>query len=223
MNVFTEGKHPGEFVLSEASGSRSRDNLKIAASQTVLVGALLAMAAVVASASVSTDVEAGNTGDGILTMADPAINSRAKDGRYVLECISAAANAGDFRIEDPGGKEIGTATVGVAFNKEIKFTIADGAADFVVGDKLYVDIVLEPSDFQFSVIDPAADDGSEIAAALALYPATTGVAETADIAGITRDAEVNGNCLSWPDGITADQKAAAINDLRERGIVVRGG
>jgi hypothetical protein len=27
MTVFTEGRHPAEFVLSEATGSRSRDNI----------------------------------------------------------------------------------------------------------------------------------------------------------------------------------------------------
>jgi hypothetical protein len=34
-------------------------------------------------------------------------------------------------------------TVAVAFNKEIKFTIADGATDFVVGDSFKVRVGIE--------------------------------------------------------------------------------
>jgi hypothetical protein len=50
--------------------------------------------------------------------------------------------------------------------------------------------------------------------------ATTADKETVIIA---RDAAVASNALIWPEGITADQKKAAINQLKERGILVRKG
>jgi hypothetical protein len=50
--------------------------------------------------------------------------------------------------------------------------------------------------------------------------ATTADKETIIIA---RDAAVTSNALIWPDSITVDQKKAAINQLKERGILVRKG
>jgi hypothetical protein len=50
--------------------------------------------------------------------------------------------------------------------------------------------------------------------------ATTADKETVIIA---RDAAVSSNALIWPDGITVDQKKAALNQLKERGILVRKG
>jgi hypothetical protein len=44
---------------------------------------------------------------------------------------------------------------------------------------------------------------------------------TTKIAAITRDAEVNGHCLTLPDGITAAQTAKAYADLASQGIIVR--
>lgn len=39
---FTEGPHAAEFILSEANGQRSRDNVTVAANTTVEVGEILA-------------------------------------------------------------------------------------------------------------------------------------------------------------------------------------
>jgi hypothetical protein len=38
---FTEGKHPGEFILTEEDGHLSRDNVTIAESQTIIPGTIL--------------------------------------------------------------------------------------------------------------------------------------------------------------------------------------
>ncbi|UQR66210.1 head decoration protein [Bradyrhizobium sp. C-145] len=120
--IFIEGRHPAEFILTEANGQRSRDNITIGASQTIVPGTVLGMV--------------------------------TADGSY------------------------------------LGFTT--GAAD-----------------------------GSQNAAAIAIYGVTTGAGETAKIAAITRDAEVNGNILTWPAGITALQKATAIAALAANGIIVR--
>ena len=123
--VFTEPRHAGEFILSEASGNRSREGVKIGENQNIEPGTLLAI---------------------------------------------LALTAGDYHA--------------VVFN-------------------------------------PESDDGSEKASAIAIYPAKTGAGETLDIAAIFRDAEANGKCLAWPEGITAEQQAAAIADLASVGIIVR--
>jgi hypothetical protein len=41
MTTYTEGRHSAEFILSEASGGRSREEGTLAASQTISAGELL--------------------------------------------------------------------------------------------------------------------------------------------------------------------------------------
>lgn len=68
--------------------------------------------------------------------------------------------------------------------------------------------------------DPDAVDGRQNAAGV-LYAAVD--AREADQPGvlIARDAEANGHYLAWPDSIETADKADAIADLAERGIIVR--
>lgn len=219
MGSITEGRHAAEFVLSEGEGGISRDSIKIAASQTIKPGTVLGKRAVVAGVTIAQSF--AGTGDGVLTFADPAVSSKVKDGVYTAVCTVAAADGGRFRVEDPDGKHVGDAVVGAAFNKEIKFTIADGAADFAVGDRFDITVAANADDFEYGAHDPAAADGLEVADAIALYGATTGVGESATISGITRLAEVNGNLLTWDGAITSAQKADAIQALEAKHIIVR--
>lgn len=215
---FTEGRHAAEFVIFEGAMSYSRDNLVIGASQDFQAGRVLARLAVAAGVELA-QAFAG-TGDGVLTFADPAVNAKVKDGVYKAVCIAAATDGGRFRVEDPDGRHIGDAVVGAAFNKEIKFTIADGATDFAVGDEFSITVTANADDFQYVAHDPDASDGSEVAAAIALYPAKTGVGETAKIAGIVRHSRVNANLIIWKTGATAAQIADGKQALAEADIIV---
>src|SRR5690606_33597618 len=133
-----------------------------------------------------------------------------------------AVTATTVRWEDPDGKEIGTSTHGTPFAKGgVKFTITAGDTPNVAGDEFYVDVAADASDFEYGAHDPDASDGLEVAAAIALYPATTGSGESAKISAITRLSEVNGKLLVWDEGITPEQKADAVQALAERGIIVR--
>lgn len=218
MAVFTEARHAGEFILSEASGKRSRENVVIAASQTIAAGAVLALMAQEDGLRITAAAVSGNTGDGTIAMEDPAVNSKVKHGVYNV--IMTAATA--FKVEDPNGVEIGVGATGSAFNKEVKFTVTVGGTPMVAGDRFTIAIVAEsPSDFQAVAFDPTKTDGSESPGAIAIYPATTGVGEAANIAALVRDCEVNGKILVWPDGTTDAQKEAAIADLAALGIIVR--
>lgn len=221
MTTVTEGRHAGEFLLSEANFHRSRENATIAFSQILLAGTVLAKIAVVAGVVATAAADAGNTaGSGALTLANPAVSSKVKDGVYAIICTEPATNGGTFEVFDPSGKSIGKATVGQAFNKEIKFTIAD-ATDFVAGDRFTVTVEADAEDFQYVALNPAGTDGSEVAVAIAIYGVTTPADATAAIAIIARDAEVNGHQIEWPAGITAGQKADAAQALQARGIIIR--
>lgn len=216
--VFTEARHAGEFIMTEANGKRSRENVTIAAEQDIAAGGVIALLAQAGGVTTSAVAEAGNTGDGTIAMSDPAVNSKVKNGAYAVIFTGATA----FKVEDPNGVEIGTGAPGTAFNKEVKFSITAGGTAFAAGDRFTITVGVEnPGDYHAVAYNPEGEDGSEKAAGLAIYPAKTGAGETVKIAALMRDAEVNGHILEWPKDITAEQKAAAIADLASAGIIVR--
>ena len=73
---------------------------------------------------------------------------------------------------------------------------------------------------QYTALAPVASDGSELAAAIALYRASAGVL-AAPVPSIVTAAEVDARALVWPPGITEPQKAAALGQLASLGIVAR--
>ena len=225
VTVLTEARHPGAFLLAEAAGNLSRDNIVIAASQTILVGQVLGR--ILANSGTITvgaaAAVAGNTGNGTVTAGTPAYNTGVKEGTYRAVALEPATDLGKFAVEDPDGIIVGVATVGTAFNGPLKFTINDGATDFVAGDSFTwaVSIADAATLAQHKVLAPAGTDGTQVAAAIALYPALTAADETVKISAITRDAEVNGKELEWPAGISAEEKALAITQLAAQHIIVR--
>lgn len=82
--------------------------------------------------------DSSNTGDGAIGSLG-AING-AIIGNYVAVCTAAAVDGGTFRVHDPRGVAIGEVDVGVAFDDGVQFTISDGAADFVVGDRFNITV-----------------------------------------------------------------------------------
>ncbi|MEX0758050.1 MAG: head decoration protein, partial [Tistlia sp.] len=129
-----------------------------------------------------------------------------------------ASNAGTFAVFDPAGVQIGTATVAVAFDGQVKFTIADGATDFVAGDGFTVTVANEGE--TWTELDPDATDGSEVAAGLLYAPVDATDAALPGVA-VVREAEVKSACLVWPAGITDAQKAAALAELEFLGVFAR--
>lgn len=218
---FTEGRHAAEFVLSEAEFHRSRDNILLAASQSIIAGAILIAAGVAAGITATASADASNTsGSGAITLdaTTPVLNG-AQDGVYRAVCIAVAANGGEFEVFDPNGRPIGKVAVGATFANQIKFVIAD-ATDFVAGDAFSIKVGIEPSDLAYSNL--TTDGPGDAKLALALYNVVTGGTETGtQTSGLTRDCEVAGPRLTWPAGITAAVKAETINALAKQGIIVR--
>jgi Bacteriophage lambda head decoration protein D len=222
MTTLTETLHAGAFIVSEANGNRSRAEITVALSQTLVAGQVIGKLGVVAGITSSVTADAGNTGNGVFTLANPAISAAAKDGKYTVRIVEPAANAGAFQVEDPEGRAVGEGTVGVAFDGEIKFTLADGATDFVVNDSFTVTIGRETEkDEQWKVLAPAAADGTEIASGILFDAVATDGVSTKRATAIVRQAEVRGSDLTWPGSITAIQKATAIEQLLRQGIVIR--
>lgn len=203
MTVFTETRHAAEFVLSEANGMRSRDNITIVSGAGVVragtvVGKITAGAATPAAA-------AGNT-SGSGTIASVTVGAGAKVGVYHVVCIEPATNLGKFTVEDPDGITVGVATVGTEFvGGGLTFTITD-ATDFVAGDAFTITVAAGSGKYT-PAPDTAAANGSNVGAAITLYEVDATSADVA-VAAIVRDAEVNKNILTFHSGVDDDNKKA---------------
>jgi hypothetical protein len=68
--------------------------------------------------------------------------------------------------------------------------------------------------------DPAASDGTEVAAAI-LWGARANKAATQRAVGVFRNVVVNGNALTFKAGITTNQRDAAVAALATKGLMVR--
>lgn len=133
--------------------------------------------------------------------------------------VVAAANSGTFSVETPEGVFLPAATVGSAYTSDhINFTIADGSTDFIVGDGF--DVTVGAGSGKFTILAPAAVDGSQVAAGILVAAVDASAADVACL-NLARYAEVNTNELTWPGGITAGQKATATAQLLAAGIVIR--
>lgn len=191
MNEFTEKQRLSDFLKSEGNGQISREEV------TVLAGSggdrVLEAGTVIGKrtkASVSSAATAGNTGDGALGTV--TLGLFAIPGDYKLKCIEAVTNAGKFELIDPQKDVVGHIDVAVAFlNDHMGFTLADGAADFVVGD-------------EFTISVGATADGKVIA--LAPVIAATGYIQLNDQPAVDDTITLDGQVMTFKaSGATANQ------------------
>lgn len=220
--MLTEGRHAAEFLISEANGARSRENVLILGGvdpdPRVLTAGMVLGRRITGSATATAN--AGNTGTGSvgsLTVAGPV-----KQGLYKVIFIEPAANAGVFEVEDPDGIMIGQGNVAVAFSKGgLGFTISD-ATDFVAGDGFSIQVTnLDSLWLQY---DPAGTLGEQVAAGVLRADVTAPVETSVPAVVFVRDCELNINEVTFPTvGITVAQRLNAIAQLRKQGIILRGG
>lgn len=215
----TEKNYVGDVVKRESPVGISRDDRNLNTSgveRTVLIGTVLSSTEDGLTAETPV-ARTGNTGDGVPGAATLGI--RAVHGRYKLECVAASTDAGTFSVTTPDGRRLADLTVAVAYaTDEISMTIADGSADFVVGDIIYYDVTGERYMTEWA---PEANDGSDRAEAILLketiVPAT---GQTAAVV-LARNAQVSKQALVWPAGVTADEKEAALVQLAVHNIFAR--
>lgn len=165
----------------------------------------------------------GNTGNGVFTIdATTPVLAGAKVGIYTVRCITAAANGGTFRVEDPDGIVIGDVAVGATFADKIKFAIADGSSDFVVGDGF--DVTVAAGSGKWTSYDPTAVNGAQNAAAILLTGSidATSADKPEAVLLVRGPAEIVAQELTWGAGVTTQgHKDTAVAALKALGIVVR--
>lgn len=207
------------YIVSEANGYLSREQITILSGAGVLkAGAVLGK--ITYGAATTAAKSGGNTGNGTITMdVTTPILAGARAGIYTARCITAAANGGTFRVEDPDGNVMGDVAVAATFADDIKFVIADGSTDFIVGDGF--DITIAAGSGKYVAFDPAGVDGRQNARAI-LFEGCD--ATSADVRRVVtaRSTEVEAAALQWGAGVTTDpQKNAALAALAAFNIVAR--
>jgi|GEM_PF-347491 len=160
----------------------------------------------------------GNTGTGTLTMdVTTPVRAGAKVGVYTVRFVEAAANNGTFRVTDPDGFDIGEVVMAGgagAFDNDIKFAVADGGTDFIVGDGFDITVAAGSAKYKMSLA--AAVDGSAVPVVI--------LAEDCDASGGDKTtvayfaATVDENALVYGSGHTA---ATCREPLRDVGIYLQ--
>ncbi len=137
VNPILEKNVIGDVVLFEQPSHYSRSTATIVSGAGVLKPGTVLGERTKTAANATAD--GGNTGDGAISAI--TLGALAEVGTYDLVCIAAAANAGTFAVFTPSGFRLADTTVAVAYvGGHLNFTISDGAADFIVGDKFTVDV-----------------------------------------------------------------------------------
>lgn len=217
MPSLTEGKHTGEFILSEANGDLSREQIIVLSGENLKAGHVLGRRLV--SPTVGAAAALGtNTGNGTVSAPAVGTNLAVQRGTYRISFIEPATNLGTFQVFDPKGQYLGDGVVGTAFDNQISFTISDGATDFVAGDAF--SILVSAGTYKYKEYDVADTDGGAVAVGV-LYDNVD--ASSADKAGVAlvRDCEIRSADLTWFSGASATQKAIALDALAALGIIGR--
>lgn len=210
----------GGFIVSEAPGTRSRSTITVAHSALLRVATVMGIVAIGALSAVGA---AGAPAPAAATITGaPAVAPGAKVGVHLFECIVGGAGAASkWRHVDPDGEHVGVAAGNTEYTGGgLTLTINDAGTDPVAGETFIVTVSAAAASNKYVQLAPDAADGSQIAAAI-LYDEVD--ASAADQPGVVVDcdAEVVADDLIWPDGITDDQKNAAIAQLRRSGIKLR--
>lgn len=199
-----------EFLLSEAAGQLSRENILVTQDDAeVLSGTLLTKgdATVTATGGVYA-ADGGNAGN--FTASAVVVDADAAPGVYQIDFTAATK----FRVENAAGVLIGTGTLGTEFDKGgVTFTLTAGVTPAVAGDSATITVAattITPVKYV-----PYEADGAAGPAHAILYnylPSATGDVQAV---AFVRQCEVNRFALTGLD-------AAAEADLETRGIIVRG-
>lgn len=217
----SEAKRQGCYVLDD-NGTQSYDTRVVSSVADIAPGTPLAEAANGAATVTATQV--AGAGKGVLTLAGTPSDANAPEGVYTVVCIEPAANGGTFQVERPDGTLDGVATVGVAYDGSVNFTINDGATDFVAGDTAKVTVSYADGSATLVPAGAGVLDGSQVVVGILdapIWEASNGTSEK--VAVFARNGEVIGHEMTWPGGGSAAAiKAEIKRQLAEKLIIVRG-
>ncbi len=219
MSLLTEPTKISDVLLYEKGEEFNfvRDAIvMVSGTAAAVVGQLLGKITLAGA----TQTHAGNTGNGVMTLdVTTPVLAFAAAGVYSVVCTAAATNSGTFRVTDPRGRVLGDVAVAATFADQIKFAIADGSADFIVGDTFLVTVAAGSG--KYAKLTPAALDGSQNCAGVLLSATDASAADANGIAVVRGPAILKTGGITYTSGMTTPQKAQALTDLVALGITTR--
>lgn len=212
----------GQYILSEANETRSREHLTLAPTTILLQsGTILGRITGGAQTVAAPVAGAGNVGNGVFA-APPTADANVPAGDYVIEVIAEVANAGRLRIERPDGTEDGVANVGVAYNGQINFTLNDGATDFKIGDRFVVTVGYAAGSGLYVPLDPTAVNGAQNFGAVLFTRARINTGNKR-VVGHVRDCEINERMITLVNALSGPQLATMKAQAAALGVLFSGG
>ncbi len=220
MPVLTQNLRTAAAYLVWEAGYISRDVGIIAAGAGKLdAGTVLGRitkGALTAVGAAGSPAPAGAT----ITAAPAVTAGLTKVGVHTFTCDIAGAT-GKWRHEDPDGVYIGTVTTGTEYTGQgLTLTITDAGTDPAVGEVMKVTVSQAEGSGKRVPLSLTAHDGSEVAESI-LYEGCDATLVDVQRTLTRRLAEVTGDELVWPAGITPTQKAAALAALADHHIIAR--
>lgn len=125
-----------------------------------VLGAVLLAAAATVTPGTPVSGSGGTVGNG--ARGTWTADAGAMAGTWELEITAAASNSGTFKVIRPDGTVDGVGTVAVAYNGQLNGTLADGSADWVVGDVIPIVVSYDMSAVKYLKSLAAATDGSQV-------------------------------------------------------------
>lgn len=208
VSAFTEAQHPMDGLL-EALHQNSIDEVIIASSQTILVGQVLGPLGIVADMTLVGAVGAGNVGTA--TIGTITGSTSSMNGVYNIVLLATSAT-GAFEVGKPDGTIDGVGKIGTAYTGGVNFTITTGGTP-TLGDTFTVTVTrpFDEAGEQFKAWGPGATDGSQSANGIALYPAVTGVGQTAKISVLRRNGAFRLSAVNFaPSTFTGTQSTTTL-------------
>lgn len=212
-NFATSGTYAPDYLIAGDADDLIARKIIILSGQNLTRGAVLGKITV-GTIAAGTVTFAG-TGNGTCTKATPAYSAAAQAGNYSVVCVEKTTDSGTFLVTRPDGSQDGTATVGVAYTGQVKFTIADGATDFSAGDTFTIPVTVAAGSGKYVLSLAAATDGSQIPD---LILAEDADATSADYPAL---AYARGDFITQALTIGTGHTAASITEgLRTKGITL---
>ncbi|WP_233869675.1 head decoration protein [Paraburkholderia adhaesiva] len=210
--------HDGGFLVSEANGHQSRDEITLTGGAKVLAGTVLGQVTTNGvGLSVSLSEGAANTGNGSVSITSAPQADVTLPGVYTVTFTSATK----FTVTGPGGLSLTGQSPGAEVSASgLGFVVTAGDTAFAKGDSFEILVGPAGTPGAWCAWDPAASDGSQHAAAILFGTRDATLADCAAVA-ITRAAEVNATELIWPPDATPEQIAGAGTQLQSVGILLR--
>jgi hypothetical protein len=213
------------FVLFTYPASRVDDGtIEQDAGRAAILAQYTLMAKKPVTIPTTMTADGGNTGDGTVTAVAAAAGGTPIVGTWELELITAVAHGGVFKLTDPNGNIVDnnlimTAGAGLAtiFTVAgIVFTVTDGAADFIVGDKFTLAVTANGKWVPF---DPATVDGSEVPQGIYMGADITAAAL---VAGDVIDNPITIHGIRFDaDKLVFDDGSTTLDTLLSSGLTVR--